>query len=103
MCTRLLRLKGEASAISLAHQILTAYQRLSSRSRLQFFERLLTEFMPDTERLNQAIAAYQHEPNADTVRALEAAAESPRQELFRLLNMGPDGTASIGTERQGLG
>jgi malonyl-CoA decarboxylase len=102
MCKRLLRLKGEASAISLAHQILTAYQGLSSRYRLQFFERLLTEFMPDTERLNRAIAAYQEEPNADTVRALEAAAESPRQELFRMLNMGPDGTASIVSMREDL-
>src|SRR5712691_3274991 len=102
MCKRLLRLKGEASAISLAHQILTTYQGLSSRSRLQFFEHLLTELMPDTERLNQAIAAYQEEPNADTVRALEVAAESPRQELFRLLNMGPDGTASIVSMREDL-
>ena len=102
MCKRLLRLKGEASAISLAHQILTAYQGLAKRNRLQFFERLLTEFMPDTERLNRAIAAYQQEPNANTVKALEAAAESPRQDLFRLLNMGPDGTASIVSMRQDL-
>src|SRR5437870_6221328 len=102
MCKRLLRLKGEASAISLAHQILTAYQGLAKRNRLQFFERLLTEFMPDTERLNQAIAAYQQEPNANTVKALEAAAESPRQDLFRLFNMGPDGTASIVSMRQDL-
>ena len=102
MCKQLLRLKGEASAISLAHQILTAYQGLSRRNRVQFFERLLTEFMPDTERLNQAIAAYQQEPDANTVKALEAAAESPRQDLFRLLNMGPDGTGSIVLMRQDL-
>lgn len=102
MCKRLLRLKGEASAISLAHQILTAYHSLSSRNRLQFFEHLLTDFMPDTERLNQAIAAYQREPNADTVRAVELAAESPRQELFRMLNIGPDGTPSIVSMRQDL-
>jgi len=102
MCKRLLRLKGEASAISLAHQILNTYEGLASRNRLQFFEHLVTDFMPDTERLNEAIAAYQHEPNADTVRALEVAAESPRQELFRMLNMGPDGTPSIVSMRQDL-
>jgi malonyl-CoA decarboxylase len=102
MCKRLLHLKGEASAISLAHEILTTYKNLSSRSRFIFFERLLTEFMPDTERLDQAIAAYQQEPNAYTLAALEAAAESPRQEVFRLLNMGPDGTASIVSMRQDL-
>src|SRR5262249_35905841 len=47
MCKRLLQLKGEASAITLANQILTAYKELSDRNRLQFFERLLTEFVPD--------------------------------------------------------
>ena len=102
MCKRLLNLKGEASAISLAHEILTTYQGLSSRNRVNFFERLVTDFMPDAERLKQAIAAYQREPNADNARALEAAAESPRQELFRLLNMGPDGTASIISMREDL-
>src|SRR5579862_2139163 len=66
MCKRLLRLKGEASAISLAHQILMTYRGLASRNRLQFFEHLLTDFMPDQERLNQAIAAYQRQPSADT-------------------------------------
>ena len=102
MCKRLLHLKGEASAISLAHEILTRYRGLSPRNRFYFFERLLTEFMPDPERLKQAIADYQREPNANTVKAVEAAAESPRQEVFRLLNMGPDGTASIIAMREDL-
>jgi malonyl-CoA decarboxylase len=102
MCKRLLHLKGEASAIALAHQILATYRDLSRGNRLQFFERLLTEFMPDSVRLNQTIATYQREPNANTLAALEAAAESPRLELFRLLNMGPGGTASIVSMREDL-
>src|SRR6266850_1471882 len=102
MCKRLLHLKGEASAISLAHEILTTYKDLSSGGRLKFFERLITEFMPDAERLDQAIAAYQRQPDANTIASLQAAAESPRQELFRLLNMGPDGTSSIVSMRQDL-
>src|SRR6266581_5414543 len=102
MCKRLVRLKGEASAISLAHQILVTYRGLSARNRLQFFEGLLDEFMPDTEGLNQAIASYQREPTADNVRALALAAESSRQDLFRMLNMGPDGTASIVAMREDL-
>jgi malonyl-CoA decarboxylase len=102
MCKRLLHLKGEASAISLAYQILTAYQSLSSRTRLQFFERLLAEIVPDSGRIEEAIAAYQREPNANSLAALEAAVESPRRELFRLLNMGPDGTARIIAMRRDL-
>jgi malonyl-CoA decarboxylase len=102
MCKRLLHLKGEASAISFAHEILATYKSLSKRHRLQFFERLLAEFAPEPERLNRAIADYQREPNADTLHALQTASESPRQELFRLLNMGPDGTASIISMREDL-
>src|SRR5947208_2037649 len=102
MCRRLVHLKGEASAISLADKILTTYKSLSTRNRLQFFERLLTEFMPDSRRLDDAIAAYQRDPNANTAAALQGAAESPRQELFRVLNMGPDGTASIVAMRADL-
>src|SRR5207249_1807285 len=102
MCRRLVHLKGEASAISLADKILSTYKGLSMRNRLQFFERLLTDFMPDTKRLNKAIAAYQHDPNASTTAELQAAAESPRQELFRILNMGPDGTAAIVSMRADL-
>ncbi len=102
MCRRLLHLKGEASAISLADKILSTYKGLSKRQRLQFFERLLTDFMPDTKRLDDAIAGYQNDPNVKTAAALQAAAESPRQDLFRILNMGPDGTASIVSMRADL-
>ncbi len=102
MCKRLLHLKGEASAISLADKILTRYKTLSIRSRLSFFEHVLTDFVPDAERLNQAIAAYQREPNTNTLAALQIAMESLRQELFRMLNLGPDGTASIVSMRQDL-
>jgi malonyl-CoA decarboxylase len=102
MCRGLVHLKGEASAISLADQILSMYKGLSSRNRLQFFERLLTDFLPDRKRLNEAIAAYQQDANPNSVVALQSAAESPRQEVFRLLNMGPDGTASIVSMREDL-
>src|SRR5262245_42476531 len=102
MCKRLLHLKGEASAISLAHEILTTYRVFSTSEQLEFFERLLTEFMPDSERLRHAIASYQGEPNGRTLAALQSAAESPRQDLFNLLNMGPDATAAIVSMRQDL-
>src|SRR5215831_3457867 len=90
MCKRLLHLKGEASAISLAHEILTTYKNLSSRNRFKFFERLLTEFIPNTERLNQAIAAYQVDVNANTLADLAAAAESSKFERSEFEPSGPD-------------
>src|SRR5438093_13748137 len=102
MCRRLVHLKGEASAISLGDKILTTYKGLSTRNRLQFFERLLTEFMPDSRRLDDALAAYQRDPNANTTAALQGAAESPRPALFRMLTMRPDGPASIVEIRRDL-
>src|SRR5262249_54051099 len=42
------------------------------------------------------------EPNAKTAAALQVAAESPRLEVFRVLNMGPDGTESILSMRTDL-
>ncbi len=102
MCRRLVHLTGTASVISLAEKILSIYRGLSKHHRLQFFERLLTDFVPDRKRLNDSIAAYQEDQNVKTAAALQAAAESPRQELFRILNMGPDGTASIVAMRADL-
>jgi malonyl-CoA decarboxylase len=102
MCKWLLRLKGEASAISLSHRILTTYKDLPKRNRLLFFERLLSEFTPNGERLDRAIAEYRRRPSPATISELTDAVESPRQELFRLLNMGPDGTQSIIAMRQDL-
>src|SRR2546426_7596403 len=80
MCRRLVHLKGEASAISLADKILTTYKGLSTRNRLQFFERLLTEFMPDRRRLDDAIAAYQRDPNANTADRLQSRRRAARSE-----------------------
>jgi malonyl-CoA decarboxylase len=102
MCKRLVSLKGEASAISLADDILSLYKELSAEAKQSFFERLLADFMPDLGEVDRAIGAYQNEPNAATLSALNEAVEPPRQDLFRLLNMGPDGTASIIAMRQDL-
>ena len=101
-CKRLLRLKGEASAISLADDILRTYRTLNEKNRVKFFGRLLSEFTPDEERLKKSIDAYQKTPNAQTLAALEAAVESPRREVFRMLNMAPDGTAAIIALREDL-
>src|SRR5438552_16876067 len=68
MCKRLLHLRGEASAISLAHEILTTYKDLSFVSRLRFFERMLTDFMPDRECIDQALPPYRLIPNETPIR-----------------------------------
>jgi len=52
---------------------------------------------------NQAIAAYQRTQREHAGGSRSGGGNPPpRQELFRLLNMGPDGTASIISMRQDL-
>jgi malonyl-CoA decarboxylase len=102
MCRRLLQLKGEASAITLANEVLDTYKALPQPNRARFFQRLLLDFAPDARRLSAAIKEYQREPNPRTLAGLSTAVESPRQDLFRILNMAPDGTSSIIGIRQDL-
>ena len=56
---------------------------------------LSESFLPDPEQIAGAADAYRREPTAHTLLRLQAAAESPRQELFRRLNLAPAGTAAL--------
>ncbi|MCP5145533.1 MAG: malonyl-CoA decarboxylase [Gammaproteobacteria bacterium] len=102
MCEKLLDLKGEASVIVLAHRILELYATLEEAERIEFFEMLRDRFGADEQRLGAAISDYQSSPGPDTAAALADAAEAPRQELFRLLNTAPNGTAALIEMREHL-
>ena len=56
---------------------------------------LASGFLPDEERLRAAATAYLAEPTAQRVTQLHEAAEPPRQELLRRMNMAPGGTAAL--------
>jgi malonyl-CoA decarboxylase len=94
-CHALLSERGEASGRLGAIETIAAYRALDEPRRTKFFLRLLSEFSPDRAALDRAIAAYQAVPSHVSVSALEAAAESPRQELFRRFNMAPGGTQAL--------
>jgi len=98
----LLRIKGEASAIKLAHEVLQRYAELDSDGELEFFRLLATELGPNEARLNDAIAAYQTAPDPANYLELQNAVEPQRQDLIRILNWVPDGTASIVAMRADL-
>lgn len=102
MCKRLLEIRGEASAVRLAEDIIDTYSALDDEGRLRFFTVLLEELLPDPVALDAAIEAYQAEPTPDAHMKLLKAADSPRQALFRAINMAPDGTAAIVSMREDL-
>ncbi len=91
----LLRIKGEASAIKLAHQVLQIYAEADEDGKRQFFRFLLNELGPNEEHLRGAISAYTASPDPTNYVELLGAVEPQRQDLIRTLNWAPQGTSAL--------
>ncbi len=87
--------RGEASGAALARELQIAYAALEAEDRLAFLAFLSTQFSPDEARLIAAAKAYIEDPGSQHATELTAAAEPPRQELLRRMNMAPGGTATL--------
>ena len=92
LCHSLLSERGEVSGSRLAAEALDSYKALDNRARRAFFESLIREFSPDPEEVGRAGDAYRDDPSAENLARLQRVVEPPRQELFRRLNLAPDGT-----------
>jgi malonyl-CoA decarboxylase len=93
--------RGEASGVAIAAAILERYRALEPADRRDFLAFLAT-MQPDAQALAGAAQAYLANPAPAAVAALQAAAESPRQEFFRRLNLAPGATAQIVAMREDL-
>jgi malonyl-CoA decarboxylase len=102
LCGVMLSERGEVSGVRLAGEALAAYQALGPTARDAFFELLSGSFLPDPKFVAAAATAYQREPSAATLSRLQAAVESPRQELFRRLNLARGGIAVLMDMRRNL-
>lgn len=91
----LLSRRGEASGVALARTLLESYAGAPPATRLDFLTALAERFGPDLDRLDRAVKEYGREPGPAAALALQDAAESKRQELFRRLNLAPGGTAAL--------
>ena len=87
--------RGEVSGARLAREALAAYQALEPSAAALFFDLLAEEFSPDPESVGRHAQAYRDDPSQANLILLQQAAEPPRQELFRRLNMAPGGTAVL--------
>jgi len=92
LCRNLLSERGEVSGTLLAAEALAAFQALDELSRAGFFDLLIQEFSPDPEVIARAGDAYRAAPSPENLANLQAAVESPREELFQRLNLAPGGT-----------
>jgi malonyl-CoA decarboxylase len=102
LCEDLLSRRGEASGVALARELLARYAELKTGSRIAFFEALATRFGPDREQLSAAATAFLAAPSDATAAQVQRAAEPRRLELFRRLNLAPNGTAALVRMREQL-
>ena len=102
LCEDLLSGRGEASGVALAREILARYNELKIGPRIAFFEALATRYGVDRTKLDAAVAAWQAAPSDETAGDVHLAAEPLRQELFRRLNLAPNGTSALVHMREQL-
>jgi malonyl-CoA decarboxylase len=87
--------RGEVSGARVAREAFAAYQALDPVAVALFFDLLAEEFSPHPEVVGRYAQAYRDDPSQANLILLQRAAEPPRQELFRRLNMAPGGTALL--------
>jgi malonyl-CoA decarboxylase len=91
----LISARGEATGAALARRAVGLYRALQAPARLHFFAALARDFSPDRGAVLAAATAYHAEPTPANLAALQRVAEPARQEVFRRMNMAPDGTAML--------
>jgi malonyl-CoA decarboxylase len=95
LAATLLSERGEASGAQVARELHHALRALDADDRYNFQRYLVTEFQPDKAALRTAAERYLADATAEAATALAQAADPPRQELLRRMNMAPGGTGAL--------
>ena len=102
LCDDLLSNKGAAFGITVARDITELYQTLSNDNKLSFFKRINEKYKANHTKVSEAIDKYQETQNDKNLSNLFKVSEGKRRELFRRMNMAPNGTAIIVLLREDL-
>jgi len=102
LAEELLSTRGDASGAALARELLAAYRGQDREARRGFFTELATRHDVPREAVEAAIEAFRQTPDAASLKRLRHVLEPRRQELFRRLNMAPDGTRQLVAMRRDL-
>ena len=95
LAVTLLSERGDAYGAAIAGELHQALQALDPDSRLGFYRFIAAAFEPDQPSLRAAAELYLANATPGAAAALAQAAEPPRQELLRRMNMAPGGTAAL--------
>ena len=102
LCDDLISNKGAAFGITVARDITDLYQTLSPEKKLLFFKKINEKFRPNHTKVNEAIDFYKTEQNEKNLFRLFVTTEGQRRELFRRMNMSPNGISTIVSLREDL-
>lgn len=87
--------RGEVLGTVISHDLVRLVRSATSSERLEFLSMLSKRFAPDPKAISVAADRWRLEPSEANRASLAAAVEAPRQELFRRMNMAPEGTATL--------
>ena len=102
LCDDLISNKGAAFGITVARDITDLYQTLSPEKKLLFFKKINEKFRPNHTKVTEAIDLYKAEQNDKNLFKLFVTSEGQRRELFRRMNMSPNGISTIVSLREDL-
>ena len=102
LCDDLISNKGAAFGITVARDITDLYQTLSPEKKLLFFKKINEKFRPNHTKVTEAINLYKAEQNDKNLFKLFITSEGQRRELFRRMNMSPNGISTIVSLREDL-
>ena len=102
LCDDLISNKGAAFGITVARDVTELYQTLSLENKLLFFKKINEKYKPSFTQVNEAINNYKVSQNEKTLSEIFKVSEGKRRELFRRMNMAPQGTSSIVALREDL-
>ncbi len=95
LCRELLSVRGEASTLALARELVETWRTMPAAERAAFLRILAVEFGPDLEAVRRAAEAFVRDPGLAALAELRRVGEAPRVELFRRMNTAPGGTRAI--------
>ena len=102
LCDDLISNKGAAFGITVARDVTDLYETLTPENKLLFFKKINEKFKPNHTLVDEAIKDYKDKPNDKNLYNLFNASEGKRRELFRRMNMSPNGISTIVSLREDL-
>ena len=102
LCDDLISNKGAAFGITVARDITDLYQSLTLENKLLFFQQINEKYKPNHTKVAEAIETYQKTQNDKNLYRLFITSEGKRRELFKRMNMAPNGISTIVSLREDL-